>query len=165
MTTREESAAQYVTTGSVAAANAKMVGGVESGVWLRGAPHAPAAPPKMALPRVEATEMATATGGKEWLRGPLSKTTGYRLLVSGEVGPREIGKLIKLLEAQKMVLEDDIAEACGEACAAEERERICTAIQAENDHCADFDYMLDSKDCISVARGTWVAPVAWEKTK
>ena len=55
--------------------------------------------------------------------------------------------------------------AYGEACAAAERERICAAIQAEDDHCAEFDYMLDSDDCISVARGAWVAPVAREKTK
>jgi len=57
------------------------------------------------------------------------------------------------------------AVAYGKACAAAERERICAAIQAEDDHCANFDYMLDSKDCISVARGEWVAPVAWQKTK
>lgn len=39
-----------------------------------------------------------------------------------------------------------------------ERERICAAIKAEDDHCADGDYMLDSDDCIKVARGTWVRP-------
>jgi len=39
-----------------------------------------------------------------------------------------------------------------------ERERICAAIKAEEDHCADGDYMLDSDDCISVARGTWRRP-------
>lgn len=44
---------------------------------------------------------------REWLRGPLSKATSYRLLVNGELGPREIGKLIRLLEAQKAVLDDD----------------------------------------------------------
>jgi len=55
--------------------------------------------------------------------------------------------------------------AYGEARAAAERERICAAIQAEDDHCANFDYMLDSKDCIAVARGEWVAPVALEVAK
>lgn len=44
---------------------------------------------------------------REWLRGPLSRDVGYRLVVSGELGPREIGKLIKLLQAQQAVLEDD----------------------------------------------------------
>lgn len=39
-----------------------------------------------------------------------------------------------------------------------ERERICTAIKAEDDHCADGDYMMDSDDCIKVARGTWERP-------
>lgn len=44
---------------------------------------------------------------REWLRGPLSKDTSYRLIVSGDLGPKEIGKLIKLLEAQQAVLSDD----------------------------------------------------------
>jgi hypothetical protein len=33
------------------------------------------------------------------------------LIVSGDLGPKEIGKLIKLLEAQKAVLADDDDEA------------------------------------------------------
>ena len=42
---------------------------------------------------------------------------------------------------------------------AEECERICAAIKAEDDHCVDNgDYMLDSNDCIKVARGEWVRP-------
>lgn len=41
-----------------------------------------------------------------------------------------------------------------------ERERICAAIKAEDDHCVtQGDYMLDSEDCIRVARGKWVRPV------
>lgn len=41
-----------------------------------------------------------------------------------------------------------------------ERERICAAIKAEDDHCVtQGDYMLDSDDCIKVARGEWVRPV------
>lgn len=48
---------------------------------------------------------------REWLRGPLSKETSYRLIVAGDLGPKEIGKLIKLLEAQKAVLSDDDEEA------------------------------------------------------
>lgn len=43
--------------------------------------------------------------------------------------------------------------------AAAERERICEAIKSEDDYCVDNgDYMLDSDDCIAVARGTWVRP-------
>lgn len=49
----------------------------------------------------------TVTGEREWLRGPLSRTTTYRLMVSGEMGPKEIKKLITLLEAQRTVLADD----------------------------------------------------------
>lgn len=40
-----------------------------------------------------------------------------------------------------------------------ERERICAAIKAEDDYCVtEGDYMLDSDDCIAVARGTWKRP-------
>jgi hypothetical protein len=44
---------------------------------------------------------------QERLEGRLSKTTTYQLLISGDLGPREIGKLIKVLQAQKEVLADD----------------------------------------------------------
>jgi hypothetical protein len=47
------------------------------------------------------------SGEREWLRGPLSRDASYRLIVAGDMGPREIGKLIKLLEAQKAVLDDE----------------------------------------------------------
>lgn len=43
----------------------------------------------------------------EYMRTPLSAETKVRLLVEGEMGPRELGKLIKLLEAQKIVFDDD----------------------------------------------------------
>lgn len=46
-------------------------------------------------------------GEREWLRGPLSRGTSYRLVVHGDMGPKELGKLIKLLKAQQAVLEDD----------------------------------------------------------
>lgn len=46
-------------------------------------------------------------GEKEWLRGPLSREVSYRLIVSGDLGPKEIGKLIKVLKAQQSILSDD----------------------------------------------------------
>lgn len=47
-------------------------------------------------------------GEVEWARNQLGKGMKVRLLVSGgEMGAKEIGKLIKLLEAQKAVLADD----------------------------------------------------------
>ena len=49
-------------------------------------------------------------------------------------------------------------EAAALAVAASERERICAAIKAEDEHCADGDYMMDSDDCIEVVRGTWKRP-------
>ena len=42
--------------------------------------------------------------------------------------------------------------------AASECKRICDAIKAEDDHCATGDYMLDSDECIQVARGDWKRP-------
>ena len=62
-------------------------------------------PPSFPEAKIDAIPLAKSE--REWLRGPLSKETSYRLVVSGDLGPREIGKLIKLLEAQKAVLSDD----------------------------------------------------------
>ena len=43
--------------------------------------------------------------------------------------------------------------------AAAERERLCKAIKEEDDYCVtEGDYMLDSDDCIAVAKGEWVRP-------
>ena len=43
--------------------------------------------------------------------------------------------------------------------AAAERERICNAIKEEDDYCVtEGDYMLDSNDCIAVAKSEWVRP-------
>ena len=55
----------------------------------------------------EAPTVRFPVGEREWLRGPLSRETSYRLIVAGDLGPKEIGKLIKLLEAQKAVLSDE----------------------------------------------------------
>lgn len=44
------------------------------------------------------------SSGVEMILGPATKATIH---VTGEMGPKEIGKLIRLLEAQKAVLEDD----------------------------------------------------------
>jgi hypothetical protein len=66
-----------------------------------------ASPPTLAEPSMFAAKIVSEKGEREWLRGPLSKEVGYRLIVNGDLGPREIGKLIKLLEAQKAVLSDD----------------------------------------------------------
>jgi hypothetical protein len=63
----------------------------------RPSPTAPSGP--IAVPSM--------TKEREYLRGLLSRDTGYRLLVSGDIGPKELGKMIKLLQAQKAILEDD----------------------------------------------------------
>lgn len=64
----------------------------------------PKPPAKAAIP---IGSVVLEPGEREWLRGSLSRETSYRLIVSGELGPREIGKLIKLLKAQQAVLSDD----------------------------------------------------------
>lgn len=67
-----------------------------------------AAPPPLTPPVFpEVASVAVSAKEREWLRGPLSRDASYRLIVSGDLGPRDIGKLIKLLEAQKLILEDD----------------------------------------------------------
>lgn len=46
-------------------------------------------------------------GTVEWIRNDVGPETKAIIYVTGDMGPREIGKLIRLLEAQKAVLEDD----------------------------------------------------------
>ena len=66
-------------------------------------------------------------------------------------------KLVKYEGGSPMIL--NTAPLDAKAIRAEERERICAAIKAEDDYCIDNgDYMLDSNDCIKVARGEWVRP-------
>lgn len=66
------------------------------------------AAPTLALSSAQEDRPVTVSPSeREWLRGPLSKEVNYRLIVAGELGSKEIGKLIKLLEAQKLVLDDD----------------------------------------------------------
>jgi hypothetical protein len=53
-------------------------------------------------------------GEREFLRGPLSREAAYRLMVSGDVGAKELAKIIKVLTLQKELLlesetEDDAA--------------------------------------------------------
>ncbi|BBD36889.1 hypothetical protein Amn_17690 [Aminobacter sp. Y103A] len=69
------------------------------------AANAPATPPVFAFP--QDSHIATEQGEVEWMRNRVGQETNVRLMVKGEMGPKEIGKLIKLLEAQKLVLEDD----------------------------------------------------------
>ena len=56
---------------------------------------------------VAAPSVAPPSTESEWLRISLSTSTNIRLMVKGDMGPKEIGKLITLLQAQKAVLEDD----------------------------------------------------------
>jgi len=67
----------------------------------RAAPAMPSsAAQAIAAVRVEA-------GETEWMRNPVGRDTKVRLLVTGEMGPKEIGRLIKLLQAQKAVLDEE----------------------------------------------------------
>lgn len=51
--------------------------------------------------------IAIAVGETEWMRSPLGRDKAVRLLVTGTMQGKDIGKLIKLLEAQKAILDDD----------------------------------------------------------
>jgi hypothetical protein len=64
-------------------------------------------PAAITRPSPGAAAGAPMAGEREVLRGALSREASYRLLVSGDVGPRELGRIIRLLEAQKAILEDD----------------------------------------------------------
>lgn len=70
----------------------------------------PAVAPTNPAPTNAGASVPLAAGEEEWLRGRLSKETTYRLLVTGEMGSKEIARLIKLLEAQKLVLDEDEAD-------------------------------------------------------
>jgi len=47
------------------------------------------------------------SGGIEGRRSRLGKDASVRLMVTGDVGPREVGRLIRLLETQRDVLQED----------------------------------------------------------
>lgn len=53
-------------------------------------------------------------GETEWMRNPLGRDKSVRVLVTGSMGGKEIGKLIKLLEAQKAILDDEDDEDSGD---------------------------------------------------
>jgi hypothetical protein len=65
----------------------------------------PKAPPRFAVELSPAESVGV--GETEWMRSQLSRDTKVRLLVSGEMSAKEIGKLIKLLKVQQSVLSDD----------------------------------------------------------
>jgi hypothetical protein len=65
------------------------------------------APPSTTAPPADPIASASMDKEREYLRGVLSRDSSYRLLVSGDIGPKELGRMIKLLQAQKAILEDD----------------------------------------------------------
>jgi hypothetical protein len=65
-----------------------------------------AAPPSTTAPS-DPIALPSMNKEREYLRGVISRDTSYRLLVSGDIGPKELGKMIKLLQAQKAILEDE----------------------------------------------------------
>ena len=44
------------------------------------------------------------SGEREFSRGPLTRDSAYRLMVSGEIGAKELGKIIRLLTLQQQLL-------------------------------------------------------------
>ena len=65
-------------------------------------------PPRFQFEERSARLEKLQAGENEWMRNLVGRETKVRLLVSGgEMGAKEIGKLIKLLEAQRAVLADE----------------------------------------------------------
>lgn len=64
-------------------------------------------PPVLPLKANEIEIKPTEKGEVEWMRNRVDRDTYVRILVKGDLGSKEIGKLITLLEAQKLVLEED----------------------------------------------------------
>jgi hypothetical protein len=56
---------------------------------------------------------AATPGEREFIRGQLGRDSGYRLLVSGEIGPKELAKIIRVLTLQKELLSDSDDESEG----------------------------------------------------
>lgn len=69
---------------------------------------APIAPPVFKFAEAQPPAQPGLASESEWMRSLVGRDTKVRLLVSGgDMGAKEIGKLIKLLEAQRAVLADD----------------------------------------------------------
>jgi hypothetical protein len=90
------------------------VDGSETGIPMKEviveerAPPAAASAPTFKLVDPPAALRDARPGETEWMRNKVGKDTTVSLRVSGgEMGAKEIGKLIKLLEAQKAVLSDE----------------------------------------------------------
>lgn len=88
------------------------VEGSESGVPMsevivRERPLTPATPPPRFAFMPEPEPVKTGEGETEWIHSDLGSDTKVRLIVKGEMGPKQIGKLIKLLQVQQSILNDD----------------------------------------------------------
>ena len=88
------------------------VEGSESGVPMsevvvQERPLAPTAPPPRFAMAPEVEPVKTGEGETEWIHSDLGSDTKVRLIVKGEMGPKQIGKLIKLLQVQQSILNDD----------------------------------------------------------
>jgi len=61
----------------------------------------------LGLGELPPAEKPPEVGESEWMRNRLGGGTAVRLMVTGDMGPKQITKLIKLLQAQRAVLQDD----------------------------------------------------------
>ncbi len=62
--------------------------------------------PTVTVRTPSAASVVLEDGEREMLHGPLSRTVSYRLMTRGDLGAKDLGKLIKILELQKSFLED-----------------------------------------------------------
>lgn len=50
---------------------------------------------------------------RQFCGGLLGRATSYRLMVTGDIGPRELGDIIRLLQVQREILQDSEPDAGG----------------------------------------------------
>jgi len=67
----------------------------------------PVVPREESEPRVLQEKFEEPSVRQEWFRSAVGLQTFVSIRVEGIMGPREIGKLIKLLEVQKDILQED----------------------------------------------------------
>ena len=84
------------------------VDGSETGIPMNEVSVESREPPVKQPPTLPLSDVPVAPSGEvEWLRSRVGKNTSVRLMVIGDVGSREVGRLIRVLETQRDVLQED----------------------------------------------------------
>lgn len=132
-----------------------------------------AAPQAAPVPQTTTAPVVSEPSGKNWHAHHLAVNKAALQMVRNALrNDAEAGKTVRaemLEELDKATFAIPAPQPASNAPApqaltereplAEERERLCAAIKAEDDYCVTHgDYMLDSNDCVKIIRGEWVRP-------